>query len=152
MLIVASVVIGSAFGLIATSTTTKYHEISISASVLSTGVPVGCPPIPSNFSSWAQLDVNANQTDLNLVSLTALTALPSISLTISLNETSSTYVYYHKYNITMETVTVPLPDYWKPGQDVDLTVNYYYSGANPTPPQDYPVGPVKVVGTTGLAC
>lgn len=150
-IILASLVIGSTFGLIASSNPTRNRNIMVTADIVSSDMPTSCHGIPADFTNWVQLHVHANQTGLNLVSLTALTPLPSISITISLNDSSSLYVYYHHYNETYEMVTVPIPNYWKPGQDVDLSVNYYYSGLNPTPPTDYTIGAVLVNSTT-LSC
>lgn len=151
VIIVGSIVIGSAFGLITTSNSTTNHQISIDASVITTKVPTTCGSIPANFSNWVQLHVKANQTDLQLVSLIVVTPPPSISLTMPLNQSSSAYVYYHRFNSTQEDVSVPMPDYWKPGQDVYLSVNYYYNGPNPTAETVYTIG-ARAVNSTTLSC
>jgi hypothetical protein len=149
--ILVSVVIGSGFGLIASSSTPKNQQISIRATVIDSKFPVSCPDIPANFSDWVQLRVYANETNLFLVSMTALTARPAITLTITLNENESSYVYYHRNNNTLETLSVPILPYWSVGEDIDLSVTYYYGGANPSAPTVYTIPSIPV--TSGnLTC
>lgn len=144
--ILVSVVIGSAFGLIASSNTPKNQQITISASVISSKFPVSCPNIPGNYSNWVQLRVNGNQTNLVLESMTALTPHPSISLTISLNENESSFVYYHRNSSSIETLSVPIVPYWTIGEDVDLSVTYFYGGNNPSGPTVDTIPATKVIG------
>ncbi len=142
--IVASLVIGSAFGLITSSSTPTNQKFLITANVILTKSPTSCPNMPTNYTEWAVLHVYANQTNLFLVSMTGLTAKPSLSVTITLDENESSYVYYRQDNITSETVYVPLPDYWSIGEDVILSATYYYGGINPTSPIDYGIGAIPV--------
>ncbi len=152
VVIVGSIVIGSVFGLIVTSNTTKNHQLAIDAIVISTDAPTTCGNVPANFTNWAQLHVSGNQTNLQLVSLTVVTPAPSFTLIIPLNSTSSAYVYYHRFNATQEDISVPLPNYWKPGSDVDLTVSYYYNGVNPTAETAYTIGTRSVTSNATLTC
>jgi hypothetical protein len=152
IVIVGSIVIGSAFGIFVTSNTTKNHSIAIDAMVISTPSPTTCGKIPANFTNWVQLYVFANQTDLQLISLTVVTPTPSISLQLPLNSTQSAYVYYHRYNVTQEDITVPLPNYWKPGDDLDLSVNYYYIGPNPTAQTVFTIGSRPITANATLSC
>jgi hypothetical protein len=144
VVILVSVVIGSAFGLIASSSTPKNQQVSITARVISLNDDASCPNVPGNYSNWVQLQVNGNQTNLVLESLTALTPKPDISLTISLNSNESSFVYYDRNNSTSETISVPGLPYWAIGEDVDLTVTYYYGGTNPSGPTVLTVGSIPV--------
>jgi hypothetical protein len=152
VVIVGSIVIGSAFGIFVTSNTTKNQQLAIDAIVIAAQVPTTCGNIPANFTNWVQLHVSANQTNLQLVSLTVVTPAPIITLIIPLNSTSFAYVYYHRFNATLEDISVPMPDYWKPGQGVDLSVSYYYSGANPTAETVYTIGDRPVTSNATLSC
>jgi hypothetical protein len=142
--ILISVVIGSVFGLLASSTTPKSQQILITAKLISLKTLATCPSIPENYSDWVQLQVYANQTNLVLESLTALTPRPYISLTITLNSNESSFVYYHRNNSTLETVSIPIVPYWTVGEVVDLSVTYYYGGNNPSGPTVFTVPPVAV--------
>jgi hypothetical protein len=144
IVILISVAIGSAFGLIASSSTPRNQQVKISATIISLSVPASCPNVPKNYSNWIQLYVYGNQTNLVLESLTALTPKPDISLTISLNSNESSFVYYRKDNNTQETVSVPGLPFWSIGEDVDLSVTYYYTGANPNSPTVFTVGSIPV--------
>lgn len=152
VVIVGSIVIGSAFGIFVTSNTTKNHQLAIDATVISTQMSTTCGSIPANFTNWVQLHVSANQTNLQLVSLIVITPAPSITLTMPLNSTSSAYVYYHRFNATSEDISVPMPNYWKPGQGVDLSVTYYYNGLNPTAVTVYTIGDRPVTSNANLTC
>jgi hypothetical protein len=139
-----AVAIGSAFGLIASSSTPRNQQVQITASIISLKNPAACPDIPVNSTNWIELNVYGNQTNLVLESLTALTPKPDISLTMSLNANESSYVYYHTRSLTEETVSVPGLAFWNIGEDVDLTVTYYYGGSNPSGPTVFTVGSVPV--------
>lgn len=142
IVVVASIVVGSAFGLFASSGTHTSRAISIRASAITLNSPMSCPAVPANFSTWIQLGVYANRTNLMLVSLTVIGASPSITLNMDLNKTA--YAYYHAYNDTYETISIPMPQYWSPGTDVDVSVTYYYTDLNPTAPTAYAIGYIPV--------
>jgi len=151
VVIVASIVIGSAFGLLASSTTPKNQQFLISATIVSLEKESSCPNIPANFTIWTELHVHANETNLILVSLTALTTNPTISLTITLDSNKSAYVFYRQVNSTYENIFVPLPNYYPVGTDIILSANYYYGGDNPTTPVQYAIGAIPVRNGT-LSC
>ena len=130
VVIVGALVVGATFGLLASSTNSSNQTVTMSASIIQTRYPISCGQIPANFSNWVRVNIYANQTFLNLISLTTLTSNPSISLDMALNKTA--YVFVQEYNRTFETVTVPLPDYWPPGTNVVVSVNYYYTGFTPS--------------------
>lgn len=129
VVIIISIIIGSAFGLLASSNEAPNRVVRITANAFQTRSAFSCGGIPANFSNWMILQIHANQTFLNLISITALSSAPSITIDMDLNKTS--YVFYHTYNTTFETLTVPLPAYWPVGEDLEVSVNYYYTGSTP---------------------
>jgi hypothetical protein len=146
--IVASIAVGAVFGLLVQSAASPSRTITFDASIDYSPSGFICPNI-GNYTEWLQIFVSGNRTGLNLNTVTVLDPGTRITLTMPLNMTSSEFVAYDEYNQTFEAISVPLPGYWSPRENLDISLSYYFSGLAPS---DYTIGLTPIVQEKNMTC
>jgi len=140
VVIVISIVFGSVLGLLVQSDTPPGRAPTFSASIIHTSTAQACQQIPRNFSNWLVLTIDGNRSGLNFISATIYSSSSNIRLQMPLNTTA--FAYIKSANATFETMIVPLPNYWVPGDNLVISLSYYVAGFTPI---TYDIGPVPVL-------
>jgi hypothetical protein len=86
---------------------------------------------------------------LNLDTVTIIDPGTRITLTMPLNSSVSAFVSYDPVNATYESISVPLPNYWSPNANLDISLSYYFSGS---PPTSYSFGAIPIFQKQTLIC
>ncbi len=128
IVLVASVIVGSAFGLLVNSVSPPGQVFAIKVVTVHTYPALSCQTIPGEYANWMVIEVLQNRTGINFVSVTAL--YQNFRTDSPLNGTA--YAYYHSVNSTYETITVPMAGYFAVGENIVIAISYYIVGYSPT--------------------
>ncbi len=126
---VFSIALGAAFGLVIPNDQPPNQIYSFASEAVHTSSAVECNPLPKNYSNWLEISVIGNRTGMNFQSVTVYSAGYNIRIDLPLNRTS--FAMYKVTNSTFETIFVGLPDYFNPGDVVQLSITYFISGYAP---------------------
>ncbi|MGI0084828.1 MAG: hypothetical protein ACREBQ_07085 [Nitrososphaerales archaeon] len=143
--VVISIMLGTAAGLLVQETHPADQVFTFRAKGFSLPSSTGCPNIPHNFTTWLQILVLGNRTNMNFVS-TEVFSQGQAQLNLALNQTE--YVYYNPINGTVERIDVPLAAYFNAGDSVDVSVNYFISGYTPA---TFTIG-TTLIASSGFSC
>jgi hypothetical protein len=141
-LTIISVVVGATVAVFSPTDQPTNQPPTFTATPINTNERVGCPGIPGNFSIWLVIGVEGNRSNTNLISTTVYNP-NNIRIDLQLNASSTAYVHYVVSNSTYERIDVPLPNYWSPGDIMDVGITYQIRGFNPATANLAPV-PVRV--------
>ena len=141
--VIISIVLGSAAGLLVQESQPADQVFTFTAEGFSLSSPVGCPNIPNNFTTWLQILVIGNRTNMNFVS-TEVFSQGQAQLNLPLNQSQTAFVYYNQVNTTLEKIDIPLASYFSAGDSVDVGVNYFITGFAPA---TFTIGKTKIVSS-----
>ena len=128
--LVFSVAIGSAFGLLIPSDQPQGQVYSFGSFAVHTSNPSQCYPDPKNYSSWVGIEVLGNRTGMNFQSLNVYSAGYNIKIDLPLNRTS--FATIKPTNSSFETIYVPLPNYFNAGDVIQMSITFFISGYPPS--------------------
>lgn len=144
--VIISIVLGTAAGLLVQENQPRDQVFTFKANGVHTSSPVGCPNIPQNFTNWLQILVIGNRTGINFLSTEVFSQSPPIQLNLPLNETA--FAYSNPVNSTLEKIDVPIAGYFDAGENIEVSVNYFITGYTPA---SFTIGKTAIV-TSDFSC
>jgi hypothetical protein len=122
-ILVLAVILGAALGLLTQDGSSSDQQFSFHAFAIHTNSPVTCGSIPdNNFTNWLGIDVIGNRTGITFSRVDVYAAGLNIGFNLPLSNTA--YAEYRVTNSTLETIIVPLPNYFDPGDVLTLSLSY----------------------------
>lgn len=146
-IVIVSVMLGTAAGLLVQEGQPRDQVFTFTAKGFNEFSAVSCPNVPRNFTNWLQILVLGNRTGMDFISTEIFSQSPQVQLNLPLNQTA--FVYYNQVNSSLEKIDVPLASYFSAGDVIDVSVNYFISGYTPT---TFTIGPRIPIVSSDFSC
>ena len=130
VILILAVLLGATFGLLVKSDQPPNQIFSFNAFAVHTANPVSCSTIPQAYTDWLGINVVGNRTGMSFQLVTVYATGLSIRIDLPLNATA--FAEYKITNSTLETIFVPLPNYFSQGTVLTLELSYSIDSYPPT--------------------
>ena len=129
-IVVFSVALGAGLGLLVHGDQPHGQFFRFETFAVQTINPTKCSTIPQTYDNWLGINVIGNRTAMAFQSITVFSTGQNIRIDVPLSNTA--FAEYLVTNSTFETIIVPLPNYFSPGNVLTLSLTYSIANFPPT--------------------
>lgn len=129
-IVVFSIAVGAGLGLLVQGDQPHDQFFRFEPFAIHTGSPIKCSTIPQTYDNWLGVNVIGNRTGMSFQSVTVFSTGQNIRIDLPLSNTA--FAEYTVVNSTLETILVPLPNYFSPGNVLTLSLTYSIASFPPT--------------------
>lgn len=129
-IVIFSIALGGGLGLLVQGDQPHDQFFRFEAFALHTSSPTKCSTIPQTYDNWLGINVIGNRTGMAFQSITVFSTGQNIRIDVPLSNTA--FAEYLATNSTFESIIVPLPNYFTPGNVLTLSLTYSITNFPPT--------------------